>query len=245
MTATTTQRIFDSLEEATAAKAKGTDLIREICGRCGGPGRIPAFGFIEGGICFECRGAGSHTVQVRSVKARIRREAKRIEEAKKREAEIDAKITACEEWKRNNPEICGLIAELADTENQRGLAYDLLNDSINIPTSAQIEALHKIKAERDQREAARKPVETGTQIIEGIILTMKWQENTFAYHGSGSLKMLVADDRGFKVWGTCPSSLDADRGDRVRFTATVEASERDFDFGFFKRPRRAELVEPA
>jgi hypothetical protein len=58
--------------------------------------------------------------------------------------------------------------------------------------------------------------------------------------------MLVRDDRGFKVWGTVPSSLpNTDRGDKVTFTASVERSNNDETFGFFKRPSKATLIEAA
>lgn len=52
-------------------------------------------------------------------------------------------------------------------------------------------------------------------------------------------KMLVQDDRGFKVWGTVPGSIAADKGDEIKFVANVEASDDDPKFGFFKRPRKA------
>ena len=67
------------------------------------------------------------------------------------------------------------------------------------------------------------------------MLTTKWQDSHFGI----TLKMLVRDDRGFKVWGTVPSSLpNTESGDRVTFIAAVEASDDDETFGFFKRPRR-------
>jgi DNA-binding transcriptional MocR family regulator len=80
--------------------------------------------------------------------------------------------------------------------------------------------------------------------------------------------MLVDDDRGFHVWGTVPRNIEqalipvlfAHRGKyanlseliragidggptaRVRFTATVERSDRDESFGLYKRPRNAALI---
>lgn len=50
--------------------------------------------------------------------------------------------------------------------------------------------------------------------------------------------MLVADARGFKVWGTVPASIDnVEKVDTVSLIANVEASADDVEFGFFKRPR--------
>lgn len=59
------------------------------------------------------------------------------------------------------------------------------------------------------------------------------------------LVMLVQDDRGFKVWGSVPSSIsEAGTGDRVTFSATIEASDKE-DFGFFKRPTKAQILAAA
>ena len=100
-------------------------------------------------------------------------------------------------------------------------------------------------AERDAQRAAEqanaKPVVEGKRvIITGEVVSVKWQENGYG----GREVMTVKDDRGFKVWGSVPSSIDAHRGDRITFTADVEKSDRDDTFGFFKRPTKAELLAP-
>lgn len=99
------------------------------------------------------------------------------------------------------------------------------------------------RAAREAAEAATaSPVVEGRITVEGEVLTTKWQESSYGY-GSEVLKMLVRDARGFKVWGTVPAAIDnVERGERVRFTATVEASQDDPTFGFFKRPSKAEVV---
>lgn len=96
-------------------------------------------------------------------------------------------------------------------------------------------------------------------VITGEVLSVKWKDS---YYG-GAFKMLVKDDRGFKVWGTRPDSLAASifhfmvedgvdewankpevkPGDRIRFTAACEPSKDDDYFGFFKRPTKAEVIE--
>jgi hypothetical protein len=84
----------------------------------------------------------------------------------------------------------------------------------------------------------------GRATIAGEVVSAKVQEG---YYGS-TYKMLVKDDRGFKVWGTVPASIDEavyngrlEDGAtiRVEFVATVEASDDDDTFGFFKRPSKA------
>ena len=99
----------------------------------------------------------------------------------------------------------------------------------------------KSAAENADAEA----IVNGKQVITGEVITVKVQEG---YYGD-TLKMLVRDDRGFKVWGTVPSALsdaayEAEttvNGSRVTFSATVEASEDDNKFGFYKRPTKAKL----
>jgi hypothetical protein len=89
-------------------------------------------------------------------------------------------------------------------------------------------------AEQAELDAAE-PCPTGRVEITGKILTIKLQEG---YYGD-TWKMLVKDDRGFKVWGSIPSSLHATRGARVTFMAAVEPSRDDDKFGFYKRPTKA------
>jgi hypothetical protein len=77
--------------------------------------------------------------------------------------------------------------------------------------------------------------------ISGEILSTKYVDSQFG----STLKMLVRDNRGFKVWGSVPRSIDGQgdlRGRNVQFTATVEASKDDSTFGFFSRPTQARIV---
>lgn len=105
---------------------------------------------------------------------------------------------------------------------------------------ARTERFEDERAAQDAAEAATAaPVVTGRVVITGEILSVKWRENDFG----GSLKMTVRDDRGFKVWGSVPASIDTvEKGQRVEFTATVEASSDDPTFGFVKRPSKARVL---
>jgi hypothetical protein len=105
--------------------------------------------------------------------------------------------------------------------------------------------LSEAEAKRAEREAATAAlvatgveVPTGRIVVEGTVLSTKWVENGFG----GALKMLVQNEAGWKVWGSVPSSIDVDKGTNVRFTATVEKSNDDALFGFFKRPAKAEVL---
>lgn len=94
------------------------------------------------------------------------------------------------------------------------------------------------RAERDAAHEAGEDAPEGRVVITGTVLAFKWQESLYG----DTLKMLVQDDRGFRVWGSVPSSLDAERESRITFTATVTASDNDAKFGFFKRPTKAAVV---
>jgi hypothetical protein len=129
------------------------------------------------------------------------------------------------------------------------------------------------KAERERLEAER--IANAVRVAEvagngaeltGRILGIKDKENDYGVE----TKMLFEDERGFRLWGTVPRALlralidagalsyersggdyDGDRywhlaeeRPRVAFVANVEESD-DEVFGFFKRPRRAELLEAA
>lgn len=103
-------------------------------------------------------------------------------------------------------------------------------------------AEEKSQEERDARDAAHQNGEDapeGRVEITGSILCFKWQGSDYG----DVLKMLVQDDRGFRVWGTCPKALDdAERDSRIQFTATITRSDRDDKFGFFKRPSKSLIL---
>lgn len=91
-------------------------------------------------------------------------------------------------------------------------------------------------------ELPTSPVVTGNAVqVTGNVLTTRWQEGRYGM----THKCLIADDRGFKVWGTVPSKGDWHVGDRVVFTAEVEQSKDDETFGFYKRPKAHKVLAVA
>ena len=94
------------------------------------------------------------------------------------------------------------------------------------------------KSVLDKAHSEGADVADGRQVISGTVLAMKNQESDWG----SVLKMLVQDDRGFRVWGSVPSSLDCNREDQITFTATIQQSDKDSKFGFFKRPTKASVV---
>ena len=104
-------------------------------------------------------------------------------------------------------------------------------------------AVEQAEAELEARDRAHENGEDapeGRVVITGTVLSFKWQGSDYG----DVLKMLVQDDRGFRVWGSVPASLDdAERESRISFTATVSQSDRDTKFGFFKRPTKAVVLD--
>lgn len=138
-------------------------------------------------------------------------------------------------------------------------------------------------AEKAAAEAAREPrqaVPAGRQAVSGVVVGLKEVEDRYApvsrYARSYATvwKMIVEDDRGFRVYGSIPRGLlawtedgraryrtaESLKGVRVQFTAELEQSQaRDFEnnygereqrgadplFGFFRRPTQAKVLGEA
>ena len=98
--------------------------------------------------------------------------------------------------------------------------------------------------ERRWKRQTRKspvPVVEGRVLVKGEVLTIKTQEGFYGVQ----TKMLVKCEAGFKLWGSCPSSIidQVERGSVVEFNASVKPSDDDKSFGFFSRPSKAKLIK--
>lgn len=119
----------------------------------------------------------------------------------------------------------------------------------------QIEAAIRVHAQQiefAQRKAARaaeeqaakdagliEPAPTGKAVVTGTVLSTKLQESQYG----NTWKMLVKDDRGFKVWCSIPAAIaDAAKDMRVTFSITLEPSKDDPYFSFGKRPTKAAFL---
>jgi hypothetical protein len=103
-----------------------------------------------------------------------------------------------------------------------------------------------IEAERAAEREAAGPVPTGRVEMTGTVLSMKEVEvPAYGYSRFGgestAWKLLIRLDNGSKVWGSRFANLE--KGDNVKFTATVTASDKDAKFGFYKRPVVAKSPE--
>jgi len=116
--------------------------------------------------------------------------------------------------------------------------------------------LHREHIEREAKRAAEAEarvakVAAGTVIdcpegrvtVTGKILTVKVEDDPYSEFEPRT-RMLVEDDRGFRVWGTMPAAIcDCERGDRVTFAAKVTPKDGDPSFGIYSRPTKARKLE--
>lgn len=252
--------------------------ITEECSRCQGTGTVswgidvtPVVRETDGSqrevtkVCFSCGGVGHKATTQRKInrrsKDRERRELKRAEEPQHvaREAQRERMLQQeevarlREEWEAQNP----LAAQALTTLSGDFVAQmrQWLTEHGTL-TEAQTAALVRMADEAPTAE-----VVTGRGEVTGKIISIKPVESTYGLEW----KVVVRDDRGFKIYGTLPKaladalygisctehdpSLDGDSGwtgfatgARVRFTATIQSGD-DFGFGFYKRPVRAELLQ--
>ena len=214
------------------------------CGRCGGSGRV--YSKLDGSRCWGCNATGGALqVTVASQRKKERDRANRanrrmLKDAKEAEAKRNEAVTNWEAFTADHPEIAAQLKSMTGSSFAISLR-DRIADTGKL-SEAQLEAVARIAAEA----AASTPVVEGRQVITGEILSFKFYDNDYGT----SLKMTVQDDRGFRVWGTVPSSIVRDlpdslseaKGMRVTFTATITKADGDDAFGFFKRPTKASII---
>lgn len=107
-----------------------------------------------------------------------------------------------------------------------------------------VNGLSERAGRRNAEVAAAMPVPTGRREITGVVVSIKERSTYLGYGRSRTtLKMLVQCD-GYKLWGSVPAALSeqVQKGDEVRFVATVTEKERGF--GFFTRPVGGSCVAP-
>lgn len=151
------------------------------------------------------------------------------------------------DYRRHGSKAIDIVEDLVDKARRHGLSeaqHGLGDKALGWIAESEERAVARDAAKAAQ-VAAGVAVPTGRVAIEGTVTTVRWQDSQYG----GSLKIRVLADEGWAVWGTAPSALstmfhNVEKGDRVAFTATVEASNDDPTFGFYKRPTKARLIEP-
>jgi hypothetical protein len=221
---------------------KPSDRVRETCGKCGGTGIYTAPTHVTDStgrpFCFDCHGVGFHSVLVSSIRARIRREEKATAERQAANEAMRARIATFWTPERQALRDEATAAHIAMRDGdplRRQLGYAL--DAIEALDETGADDIRATLAAIAEHEAAKRAVPTGRIVIEGVVVARKLQESNY-----GTTYKLLIEGEGWKVWGTEPRALYAEKGDRVRLTATVEASADDPAFGFYSRPTKAEKL---
>jgi len=108
-----------------------------------------------------------------------------------------------------------------------------------------IERAPEIAAARAAENAAAAPVPVvaGRMVVEGEVLSVKKENGFYGY----CEKALVRHESGWKVFGNLPGAVHGmvERGDKIRFKASVKVSDNDPKFSFWKRPTNAEVIKKA
>ena len=268
--------------QATAAEAYAAKNIWEDCTKCQGTGSVSWGADFKGvvrnpdgtarevpQVCFKCNGTGGKYVSQkqldRRVASRARREARKAKEMEAKAAAHQERVAnARRRWDAvpGNTE----LAQQLHTLGEFGESLAEALDTWGCLTDRQAEAARKALARRAAEAAApTAPVPTGRTEVQGTVVSVKDKVTQYGV----SVKMVVRDDRGFKVWGTVPAALadaacqrwedslpegtwmgqyggeawfDTLQGSTVRFTAQLQPSDNDEAFGFFKRPTKAQFI---
>lgn len=217
---------------------KGDDIVTENCDRCAGSGYIPEYGHVYGGECFQCNAGGllyRKVKNVRAVEHRVVNDHNRaIDDEQRGAARIAALPT-------DDPALAAALDALGADDDFAESIIGQIRSGKNLSERQRSAVLASAQrtADRAAEDAAAADVPVGRVEVSGVVLTIKWVDGMYR----DTQKMLVKADSGFKVWGTVPTSImEADKGDRVTFTATVEPSKDDPKFGFYKRPAKAVIV---
>ena len=139
---------------------------------------------------------------------------------------------------KTSPEV--RAAARAKSEAKREVAQVKRMAEAAVKEAARAERQAKWEAEKAAKHAAAAAIEPGKQEIIGTVVGLKEVEG-FGY-GEWVTKMIVESEMGWKVYGTMPASLYGEetiKGCKVSFNATVQVSNDDEKFGFFKRPTKA------
>lgn len=237
------------------------------CKRCGGTGNYSYNG--EHSRCYACnnefsarlgalvgdRAAAEKDAKARQarVDARIRKENARVERLVRIR---DEKVAALR--KIDNDVVEFLLAiDLQEPDRNLTAFVAAMAENLQYPAQAErpftermLEATRKIVAKTAERKAEQDahPAPSGRVVVTGEVVSAKVVESEYG----ATVKLLVKDDAGFKVYVSLPSSLrdaafddddmydmDGLKGRRITLTAGLEPSKDDKSFAFGSRPTKA------
>lgn len=136
------------------------------------------------------------------------------------------------------------LATYARQERVGGRAVGLLA-SLPVAYARALGQIAEQRARETQRAEAQ-PAPSGRVAVEGTVVGLKEQSSYYGGRETVTTKVTLLTAEGWRMWATLPAAIaDAQIGDVVRLTATVEPSTDDPTFAFGKRPAKAEIVTSA
>jgi len=102
----------------------GHERVTETCGKCSGTGRLVGFEAIDNGRCWSCGGTGTHSVLISSIRARLRRQARR--EAETAQAQSEAQLRLTTELEQASAALIEAHPPFADALDEQGLPLTAL-----------------------------------------------------------------------------------------------------------------------
>jgi ribosomal protein L9 len=197
--------------------------------------------FFVGSDCIYKSGDQGLTTIVKLERNRLdkeKREAKRRQAQEQRQAQKEAILKSkIDSFYEQNESIKDVLDWAS---NSTGVARSIM-DNLKVwgsLTEKQIQFLCKLHLD-SQKVAVNCP--QGKQIVEGTVRSFRL---VAGFHGATVLKMTVDANDGYCVFGTVPSKFkNVVAGDRVRFIANIQPSDKDQSFGFFSRPSKAEVIQ--
>lgn len=167
---------------------------------------------------------------------------------------VDEDITlSASMYQRPDCPACVEESKAASERDGRSVPEDFSHQ--NWSREKQKERELEIKAQRRAHKAAKHGrVDKGRFEIVGTVVSVKAAQGrvlgvTETGHALWSTnrpepaRMTVKLDSGERFWGTLPKAIEGvKKGERVAFTASVEYSNDDPNFGFFSRPAKARVL---
>lgn len=178
---------------------KATDVVEVPCTRCGGGAAATDWGYgnISNVLAFDGKSTGRYCFKCAG-RGTVTTTVGAVRKAARAAARRDAKRAA--------------EAEARQAAEAEAVAAQAAREA-------------RIAAEREAERLAAEPCPTGRVVITGEIVSLRREESNFGYRATMTTKMLVKDDRGFKVWGTMPNTLADDLYYAWYEAAKAEAGE--------------------
>lgn len=101
----------------------------------------------------------------------------------------------------------------------------------------------RLARQAEQDAETKVPAPVGRVTFEGVVVSRKWKDSD--YGGGFKITVKVTEPNGvWLAWVSEPSSIETERGDLIKLTATLTRSD-NAHFAFGKRPSKAMILEHA